>query len=122
VSHRCNRKNLKGDLAIRPIFHQDQARIEAHIFIAFLAYCLHATLARRLHALAPGLSPRSVIEKFAAMQMMMIKASLSRLSKSASASPRTSKACRAATGAPRRRAEPLDGLHPLMPIRSGHFH
>src|SRR3954467_11768679 len=28
-------KNLKGDLAIRPIFHQDQARIEAHIFIAF---------------------------------------------------------------------------------------
>ena len=50
-------KNLKGDLAIRPIFHQDQARIEAHIFIAFLAYCLHATLARRLHALAPGLSP-----------------------------------------------------------------
>src|SRR5438552_1287629 len=37
-------KNLKGDLAIRPIFHQDQARIEAHIFIAFLAYCLHATL------------------------------------------------------------------------------
>src|SRR3954452_8493356 len=63
-------KNLKGELAIRPIFHQDQARIEAHIFIAFLAYCLHATLARRLHALAPGLSPRSVIEKFAAMQMI----------------------------------------------------
>src|SRR5438132_11914512 len=61
---------VKGDLAIRPIFHQDQARIEAHIFIAFLAYCLHATLARRLHALAPGLSPRSVIEKFAAMQMI----------------------------------------------------
>src|SRR5712664_690666 len=63
-------KNLKGDLAIRPIFHQDQARIEAHIFIAFLAYCLHATLARRLHALAPGLSPRSVLEKFAAVQMI----------------------------------------------------
>ena len=63
-------KNLKGDLAIRPIFHQDEARVEAHIFIAFLAYCLHATLARRLHALAPGLSPRSVIEKFAAMQMI----------------------------------------------------
>ena len=63
-------KNLKGDLAIRPIFHQDQARIEAHIFIAFLAYCLHVTLARRLHALAPGLTPRSVIEKFAAIQMI----------------------------------------------------
>ena len=63
-------KNLKGDLAIRPIFHQDEGRIEAHIFIAFLAYCLHVTLARRLHALAPGLSPRSVIEKFAAVQMI----------------------------------------------------
>ena len=63
-------KNLKGDLAIRPIFHQDQPRIEAHIFIAFLAYCLHVTLKRRLHALAPGLTPRSVLEKFAAMQMI----------------------------------------------------
>jgi transposase len=63
-------KNLKGDLAVRPIFHQDQARVEAHIFIAFLAYCLHVTLGRRLHALAPGLTPRSVIEKFAAVQMI----------------------------------------------------
>ena len=50
-------KNLKGDLAIRPIFHQLEARVEAHVFIAFLAYCLHVTLARRLHALAPGLTP-----------------------------------------------------------------
>jgi transposase len=63
-------KNVKGDLAIRPIFHQHAERIEAHIFIAFLAYCLHVTLARRLHALAPGLTPRSVLEKFAAMQMI----------------------------------------------------
>jgi len=63
-------KNLKGDLAIRPIFHQLEPRIEAHIFIAFLAYCLHATLARRLAALAPGLTPRSVLEKFAALQLI----------------------------------------------------
>jgi transposase len=63
-------RNLKGDLAIRPIFHQDAARIEAHIFIAFLAYCLHVTLGRRLHVLAPGLTPRSAIEKFAAVQMI----------------------------------------------------
>ena len=62
-------KNLKGDLAIRPVFHQLEGRIEAHVFIAFLAYCRHA-LARRLHALAPGLTPRSVLEKFAAMQMI----------------------------------------------------
>ncbi len=63
-------KTLKGDLAIRPIFHQLEGRIEAHIFIAFLAYCLHITLARRLHALAPGLTPRSVLEKFTAVQMI----------------------------------------------------
>jgi transposase len=63
-------RNLKGDLALRPIFHQLEARIEAHIFIAFLAYCLHVTLRRRLHALAPGLTPRSVLEKFAAVQMI----------------------------------------------------
>ena len=63
-------KNLKGDLAVRPIFHQDEERVEAHIFIAFLAYCLHVTLKRRLHALAPGLTPRSVLEKFSALQMI----------------------------------------------------
>ncbi len=63
-------KNLKGDLAIRPIFHQREARIEAHIFIAFLAYCLHVTRGRRLFNLAPGLTPRSVLEKFAAVQMI----------------------------------------------------
>jgi hypothetical protein len=63
-------KNLKGDLAIRPLFHQLESRVEAHIFIAFLAYCLHVTLGRRLQALAPGLTPRSAIEKFAAVQMI----------------------------------------------------
>ena len=61
---------VKGDLAIRPIFHHEERRIEAHIFIAFLAYCSYITLQRRLHALAPGLSARSAIEKFAAVQMI----------------------------------------------------
>ena len=63
-------RNLKGDLAIRPIFHQDQTRIEAHIFVSFLAYCLHVTLGRRLGDLAPGLTTRSVLEKFATIQMV----------------------------------------------------
>jgi Transposase DDE domain len=63
-------KTLKGDLAIRPIFHQGEARIEAHIFIAFLAYCLQITLTRRLHGLAPGLTARSVLAKFAGVQMI----------------------------------------------------
>lgn len=62
-------KNLKGDLAIRPVF-QDERRIEAHIFIAFLAYWMQVTLQHRLHALAPGLTARSALEKFAAVQMI----------------------------------------------------
>ena len=63
-------KTLKSDLAIRPVFHQAEPRIEAHIFIAFLAYCLHVTLGQQLKALAPGLTPRSVFEKFGAVQMI----------------------------------------------------
>jgi hypothetical protein len=63
-------KELKSDLAIRPIFHQRGDRIEAHIFIAFLAYCLQVTLKQRLRALAPGLTPRAALEKFATLQMV----------------------------------------------------
>jgi transposase len=63
-------RNLKGDLAIRPIFHQEQTRIEAHIFVSFLAYCLHVTLGHWLRTLAPGLTTRSVLEKFATVQMV----------------------------------------------------
>jgi transposase len=63
-------KNLKGDLALRPVYHQREDRIEAHIFVAFLAYCLHVTLRRWLRDMAPGLTPRSVLEKFAAVQMI----------------------------------------------------
>ena len=66
-------KNLKGDLAIRPIYHQHESRIEAHIFIAFLAYCLHVTLAQQLRPHAPGLTPRSVLEKFGAVQMIDVE-------------------------------------------------
>lgn len=63
-------KDLKGDLAIRPIHHQRDDRIEAHIFIAFAAYCLMVTLKHRLRAMAPGLTPRAVLEKLATIQMV----------------------------------------------------
>ena len=63
-------KNLKGDLALRPVYHQKEDRVEAHIFVAFLSYCLHVTLRRWLRDLAPGLTPRCVLEKFAAVQMI----------------------------------------------------
>jgi len=63
-------KNLKDDLELRPIHHQLIHRIEAHIFVAFLAYCLHVTLRARLKPLASGLTPRAVLDKFAAVQML----------------------------------------------------
>jgi transposase len=63
-------KNLKGDLAIRPIFHQLERRIEAHVFVCFLAYCLQVSLRHQLRAKAPGLTVRQVLEKFGRMQMM----------------------------------------------------
>ena len=63
-------RNLKGDLSVRPIHHQKESRIEAHIFIAFLAYCLHVTLGQRLQGLAPGLTPRSALEKMSTIQMI----------------------------------------------------
>jgi len=63
-------KELKGDLAIRPVHHQKDERIEAHIFVAFMAYCLMVTLKHRSRQLAPGLTSRSILEKFSTMQMV----------------------------------------------------
>jgi len=63
-------KNLKDDLQLRPIYHQLEHRIEAHIFVAFIAYCLHVTLRAKLKPLAPGLTPRAVLDKLAAIQML----------------------------------------------------
>src|SRR6266566_6760819 len=63
-------KCLKSDLGIRPIYHQREHRVEAHILIAFLAYCLTVTLKHRLQEHAPGLTPRAVLEKLATIQML----------------------------------------------------
>jgi transposase len=63
-------KEIKHDLAIRPIFHKTEARIEAHIFVAFLAYCLQVTLKAKLRCVAGGTTPREVIAKFSTMQMV----------------------------------------------------
>jgi transposase len=66
-------KELKSDLAIRPIYHQLDERIEAHIFVAFIAYGLQVTLKYRRKALAPGLTPRAALEKLAPMQMVDVR-------------------------------------------------
>jgi transposase len=63
-------KCLKSDLGIRPIHHQLEHRVDAHILVAFLAYCLSVTLKHRLNAQAPGLTTRAVLEKLATIQML----------------------------------------------------
>ena len=65
-------KELKHNLAIRPIFHQLEARIEAHIFVSFIAYCLLVTLKNLARPQAAGLTPRAIVEKFATLQMVDI--------------------------------------------------
>jgi transposase len=66
-------RTLKGDLGLRPIYHHKPERIEAHLFVAFLAYCLSITLRQRLKALAGGLMPRVVFEKLAALQLLDVR-------------------------------------------------
>ena len=63
-------KTLKSELGLRPIYHQVEKRVEAHIFVAFLAYALSVTLKQRLTPCAPGLTPRAVLEKLATIQML----------------------------------------------------
>jgi len=63
-------RNLKGDLSIRPVYHQLERRIEAHIFVAFLSYCLHVTLRQMARSCAPGLTPRSILEQMKMIQMI----------------------------------------------------
>ena len=66
-------RTLKGDLGLRPIFHQKPARIEAHLFVAFLAYCLSITLRQHLRKLSGGLMPRAVFEKLATLQLLDVR-------------------------------------------------
>jgi transposase len=63
-------RSLKSDLGIRPIHHQLEHRVDAHILIAFLAYCLQITLKQRLLLHAPGLTPTAVLEKLAEIEMI----------------------------------------------------
>jgi transposase len=63
-------KNMKGDLSIRPIHHQIELRVEAHILVAFLGYVLLASLRMMLQYAAPGLTPRAVLEKLSAIRMV----------------------------------------------------
>jgi hypothetical protein len=65
-------RTFKNDLHVRPIYHQVESRVEAHIFVSFLAYCFWATLQQRLKALAPGLTPRQALDALAGVQMLEV--------------------------------------------------
>jgi hypothetical protein len=70
---RSSLQNLKDDLQLRPIYHQLQQIIDAHIFLGFMAYWCQVTLMVRLRPVACGLTPRAVLDKFAAIQMLDVK-------------------------------------------------
>src|ERR1700752_1673387 len=63
-------RSLKSELGIRPIYHQLEHRADAHILIAFLAYCLQVTLKTRLLPHAPGVTPTAVLDKLAEIKMI----------------------------------------------------
>jgi transposase len=65
-------RSLKSELGIRPIYHQLEHRADAHVLIAFLAYCLQVTLKNRLMIRAPGLTSKAVLEKLATIQMVEV--------------------------------------------------
>ena len=65
-------RSLKSELGIRPIYHQLERRADAHVLIAFLAYCLQVTLKNRLLIHAPGLTAAAVLEKLATIQMVEV--------------------------------------------------
>jgi len=65
-------KTLKSDLNLRPIHHQIEKRVEAHILVAFLGYCLNMTLRMKLSPAAPGLTPRAALQSLAAIQMVEV--------------------------------------------------
>lgn len=65
-------RSLKSELGIRPIYHQLEHRADAHVLIAFLAYCLQVTLKNRLMIHAPGLTVAAVFSKLATIQMVEV--------------------------------------------------
>lgn len=64
---------LKSDLSVRPVYHQLEHRVEAHIFVAFLAYCLMVTLQQKLGYHAPGLTGRDVLDKLGSIVMIDVR-------------------------------------------------
>jgi hypothetical protein len=63
---------LKSDMAIRPIWHHTPKRVEAHVMVAFLGYCLWVCLKAKLRRAAPSLTPWQLLDQFARIQMVEV--------------------------------------------------
>lgn len=63
---------LKSDLAVRPIWHFTPKRVEAHLMVAFLGYCLWVCLKHKLKASAPSLSPWQLLDQFGRIQLVEV--------------------------------------------------
>jgi transposase len=55
----------KSDLSLRPVWHQKQQRVEAHVLVCFLAYVLWKTLAQWCKSAGLGDEPRKVLDEIA---------------------------------------------------------
>ena len=55
----------KDELQIRPVWHQKEDRVRAHILVCFLAFVLWKTLAGWMQRAGLGDAPRTLLEEFA---------------------------------------------------------
>jgi hypothetical protein len=62
----------KSDLDLRPISHQKQERVEAHILVCFLAYVLWKTLAHTCRTVGLGDEPRKVFEEISKVALVEV--------------------------------------------------
>jgi hypothetical protein len=60
----------KSDLKIRPIWHQKEERVLAHIFVCFLAYVLWKTLGQMCERAGLGSEPRRVLDELGELRMI----------------------------------------------------
>jgi transposase len=58
----------KSDLRLRPVWHQKQERVEAHVLVCFLAYVLWKTLAQWCKHAGLGDEPRKVLDELGRIQ------------------------------------------------------
>ena len=62
----------KSDLQLRPVWHQKEKRVQAHILVCFLAYVLWKTLAQMCRHAGLGDDPRTVFAQLRLIQLVEV--------------------------------------------------